>query len=95
MDFATDLSLQNLLDAAIAASAQREPELHQEALGALALLLGSIIRHQDSELFRAALRAIAESVDDFNAKWIIKASRNGLSPEQLTWLNDQIQRIMG
>lgn len=62
-------------------------------LGALALLLGTIIRKGQGDLLRAALREIAQVAEVSEAKWILTQSRQGLSSEQEQWLKDRLQQI--
>lgn len=86
-------SVDELLDLVITANHQTDRALEQEAIGALTLLLGNIIRWQNAELFRAALGKLYEAVDPADARWMLKAVRQGLPEEQLAWMDGQIEAI--
>jgi hypothetical protein len=87
-------NISQLLMLAVEAEQINDESLKREVTGTLALLVGTIIRKKDAEAFRASWREIAQFCETSGAKWILKAAAQGLSPDELEWMQAQIQHIM-
>lgn len=73
---------------------QNDAGLKDETIGMMALLLNNVVRRKDPALFRQTLREIGISVEDADAKWIFRVTKQDLEPELQEWMDAQIERIM-
>lgn len=62
--------------------------------GKLALFLSVVIRDQDLEKFRLAVRFIAETLLESDAKYLFKIVKKSLRTKNKAWFNDAIIHIL-
>lgn len=77
-----------------AASVPPESDRYGQIVGAIALLLSSIVCKRDADLFRGLMREVGLSVPTDAAKRILKTAQNGLNENQREWLQGQIDAIL-
>lgn len=88
MDIHPEAELKSLLQQA------QQSDQSREIIGALALLLGKVVRRRDHELFRQMLHEIGINLQTTDARWMFKVVSQDLSTDDLGWMNSEIGRIL-
>jgi hypothetical protein len=94
MEHSLEVSLEELREQIKQAILQQDENLKQQCSGAMALLLGSIIRQQNAPLFGQMIRELGLSVETDEAKWIFKSVRSDLTPGLQAWMDAQIDALL-
>jgi len=86
-------SVTELCELVMSATQAGDHDLLQETIGTIGVLVGTIVRQQNSETLRAMFREIAQTCTVPDTRKVLKAAKIGLAPELAEWLDSQLLQI--